>query len=215
MYTMGILHERILEAMKRYEDRKADIIYVHMLDTSIWNALSGRGRRISNDMIVGEIVHQGAERVLDPVKEKCRKINISLDGVVPPALERFVKFDSEGKPYVEICGKADGFYNGYPVELKTTRSNKKPRHPNKEWIRRGRIYAWLYEVEKGYVIVFNVITGEEYDHETPAYTDEEMRDIVEKWLRGEFPSTTLPILMNNYVGSSMNSKGSRDVGTQN
>jgi hypothetical protein len=193
--VMGILQERIIEAMKRYEDRKYDIIYVHMLDSPIWVALSGGSKTKSNSMIVGEVVHQGAERVLDDVEEKCRTLHVNIDNVVPPALERFIKFDSNGKPYVEICGKADGFYNDFPVELKTTRSNRKPRTPSKEWIRRARLYAWLYGKSKGILVIFNVITGEEVDHVLDAFTDEEVREMVEKWLRGEFPSPTLPLHM--------------------
>jgi len=184
--------------MKRYENRKPDIIYIHMLDDTIYNTLSKRDNHISNEMIVGEIVHQGAERVLDDVDARCREIKINLERVIPPAIERFVKYDSKNEPFVIVCGKADGFYNGYPVELKTTRSNNKPKQPNKEWIRRGKLYAWLYGVEKGYVVVFNVITAEEENYELPAYTDDEMKDIVEKWLRGEFPSFTLQ----NYSSNS-------------
>ena len=192
---MGILRDKIIEAMKRYENRRPDVIYAHMLDDTVWNALRER-RKITSEMIVGEIVHQGAERILDEPEPKCRKLYIRVDGIVKEAYERFVKLDEHGF-YVEVCGSADGLIDGIPVELKTTRSPNKLRKPPKHWVRRSRIYAWLYNTGKAYLIVFNLITGDEHDHAVPQYTDEEMREIVEKWLRGEFPSTTLPVFRNS------------------
>lgn len=191
---MEILKERILEVMKRYENRKPDVIYAHMFDSTIWKVISRRNSNVSNEMYTGEIVHQGAGNVLDPVEEKCRNVSINTDNIVTPALERFVKYDSNGKPYVEVCGQADGMYEGYPVELKTTRSSKRPTAPRTEWVRRAKIYGWLYGTEEAYLVVFNVITGREIDHKVKSYSDEEMKEIVEKWLRGEFPNPTLQYL---------------------
>jgi len=197
---VGILQERIAEAMKRYaRGRRPDVVYVHMLDAPVWVALAEKGAPASGEVLVGEIIHLGAERVLDPAEERCREVQVSAEGAVPPALERFVKFGPEGKPFVEVCGRADGLHEGRPVELKTTRSSRRPRSPEREWVRRARMYAWLYGADRGYVAVFNVITGEEEDHEVPAYTDEEVREILEKWLRGEFPSATLPVMAGNQI----------------
>lgn len=192
----GILHEKIIEAMKKYEERKYDVIYAHMFDKSVWSTLSKKNNNITNEMIIGEAIHRGASVVLDDTKEVCKSLTISIGNIIPPALERFVKFNSEGEPYVDICGEADGFYNGYPIELKTTRSSKRVFEPEKEWVRRGRIYGWLYDVDKAYLIVFNVINGKEVDHILQSYSNAEMRDITEKWLKGVFPALSLPISIN-------------------
>jgi len=192
-----ILREKIIQVMQnKYGNRKPDIIYVHMFDSTVFTALNEK-RQITNSMIVGEIIHQGAENVLEPAETKCKKVYLSnTDRMIQQAVERFVKYENE-KPYVEICGTADGFYNGYPIELKTTRIEEKLSKPNEEWIRRGKIYAWLYDTKKAYIIVLNVITGEEANHEVQPYTNEEIQEIVEKWLRGEYPHPTLTAIINN------------------
>lgn len=187
---MLILRERALKSMERYEERNTDIIYAHMLDSSIWKTMEDKRPRITNEMIIGEILHQGVGSILDPVESKCKTLHVSIDGVEKEVIERFVKQDEEGY-YVKVCGTADAFYEGYPVELKTTRNGRNIFVPRKEWVRRVKLYAWLYGKKKGYLIILNVITGDEANYEVDAYTEEEIREVIEKWLRGEFPRNTL------------------------
>lgn len=186
-----ILKEKVKEIMSRYEERRPDVVYAHMLDNTIFNILTHHNKVISGEMITGEILHQGVSKILEPAEEKCRELHVSTGNIVTPALERFIKYDSNGQPYVEICGQADAVYENYPVELKTTRSSKRPSTPKKEWVRRAKIYGWLYGREKAYLVIFNIITGVEMDHIVRSYSDEEMKEMIEKWLRGEFPNPTL------------------------
>lgn len=199
---MFILRDRVLKAMEKYEEREDDVIYAHMLDSPVWKILVEK-KVITKEMIIGEILHQGVGNMLDPVESVCREVRISprvVDKLDRRIRERFIKQDYDGY-YVKICGTADAFYNGYPVELKTTRSGRKFHAPKKEWIRRTKVYAWLYKKERGYLIVLNVISGDEANYEVTPFTDNEMRDIVERWLEGSYPTNTLPVMVKSLDNS--------------
>jgi len=77
-----------------------------------------------------------------------------------------------------------------PVELKTARRRLGPKSPV-SWIRRAKMYGWLYDSPTAYLVIINVVTGEERDVEVRSYSDEEMERIIKKCLRGEWPQKTL------------------------
>ena len=195
---MGILLDKLKDAVKEYEKRKSDIIYAHHLDDTVWVALEEKGippEMLENPYIlIGELVHRGVDRVLQPSRPACRQVAVPasivvrLDGRI---VERWVKFDGE-KHYVTVCGKSDAFVEiggvAYPVELKTTRMNHDNGVPMK-WIRRTETYAWLYRADEALLIVINLVSGDEYN--LFVKRPERFEDRVINWLRGRYPYYSL------------------------
>jgi len=194
----GILINRIREWMSRYRIRNPRIIYVHNLDDTVWYSLSHEDKkdRVNGYTLVGELIHNGAMFLFSKSEERCKEIYLtsgfvkSLDQRIT---ERFIHYRNN-YPYVIVCGSCDFLVelNGkrIPVELKTTRRKLGPTSPV-SWIRRTKIYGWLYDSDIAYLVIINVVTGEERDVEVRAYSDEEMARIIKKWLRGEWPQHTL------------------------
>lgn len=191
----GILSLRIIEEMeKKYNNRVHDVIYAHMLDDTVYKALSGgdRERDVNGSMVIGEMLHMALEQVFPGDGEKCRRLHVTPPAeAVEEAVERFVKIGGDGRRYVEICGSPDGMYGVIPVELKTTRNQKLLSKPRREWVSRARLYAWLTGSQTAYLIVVDVISGREANHLVTAYTDEDVKGIVEEWLAGNYPRRTL------------------------
>jgi len=194
----GILIDRVKEWMSRYRIRDPTIIYVHNLDNTVWHALNHEDRkdRVNGYTVIGELIHDGAMFLFAKAEERCKEVTLSpgfvktLDSRVA---ERFIHYRNS-VPYVIICGSCDFLIevNGkrVPVELKTTRRKLGPSSPI-TWIRRAKIYGWLYDSDIAYLIIINVVTGEERDVEVRSYTNEEMERIIKKWLKGEWPQRSL------------------------
>ena len=83
--------------------------------------------RLRPAIMVGELVHEGLAKLFDPPRSVCK-----------PAGD-----------YV-ICGSADAMINGYPVEIKFQR--RAPESPKDHHLDRIKVYMWLYDKEKGYLI---------------------------------------------------------------
>jgi len=168
----------------KYEDsRKPDIIYAHHLERPL--PAAGYKPPYTGSMAIGELLHLGVEKLLPKAEEKCVALEVSDEGLLPGA-ERFIHYAGY-KPYVILCGSADGMYNGHPVEVKTTRRNGAIPWA---WAHRARLYGFLYGT-KAYLVVINVVDGSETVRLLDPYTRDEVRKIVEDWLRGKWPRTTL------------------------
>ena len=195
----GLLINKLKERIRRYRVRDPSIIYVHNLDKPVWVAFHPEKEEnvINGYTLLGELMHCGLERVIEPACEWCKSIYLPrgfprlLDRKIA---ERFIHWQNSN-PYVIVCGSADGFVNingfRYPVELKSTRRDLRKPLPE-HWLRRPKLYAWLYGTRIGYLIVINVVDGMERDVKTVAYMDEEVERIIKKWLLGRWPSRTLP-----------------------
>ena len=197
-----ILTRKIIEAMEKYQNRREDVIYAHMLDKPFWNVT--KERRITNEMIIGELVHIAVENLLEKSEEKCKNVQISSEGGIPEAIERFVHTSSDGKEHVTVCGSPDAIHKGVPVEVKTTRKRTNLTHPRREWVNRARVYGWLYNSDKTMLIVIDLITGKEKLYELTPYSDDDMRTIIEGWLRGEYPITNLHF--HQHIGGDIRSQ---------
>lgn len=170
-------------ASLKYGDRRPDVIYAHYLDVPVY-AVFSTSDKMNGFMLVGELIHIGLEHLL-PADERCKRVMVSPMRVVPEA-EVFLRNGNE----VMICGTADAVVDNTPLELKTTRSDKRMKHPPEEWLRRASIYGWLYDSD-AVLAVLNVVTGEYREHRIRRLSDDEVRWIVERWLAGEYPRRTL------------------------
>ena len=191
----GILLDVLKKRIEEYRNRQDDVIYAHMLDDTVWRALKPEDLKkiISGYTLIGELAHAGLTKVLEPAGQRCRTVYLSrrlVRRLHRRISERFLHYDN-GNPFVVVCGSADAIYNNMPVELKTTRRPLNGRLPER-WVRRARVYGWLYQTAQSYLIVINLVDGTERDEVLKSYSDEEMEWIIKKWLLGEWPSRTLP-----------------------
>lgn len=195
----GLLIERLKERVRRYRVKDDSIIYVHNFDKPVWhwlNAKEDETKVINGYTLLGELLHAGLERVIEPAGERCKTVWLprGFPRVVDRRIaERFIHWQNSN-PYCIVCGSADGLIalksgEKVPVELKTTRRslNSLPE----TWLRRAKFYAWLYSKRIGYLIVLNLVTSEERDIEVKAYTDDEVERIIRRWLKEEWPQRTL------------------------
>ena len=182
-----VLRELIIERMReKYGRRDRRIIYAHNLDQNIIYTLMGVKSSISNEMIMGELIHLGVSTLLRDGIEKCDKIQIKPEIAMilnDEIKSRFIN-ERDGILFVYLCGTPDALTpDGKPIELKTTRSKQTIRP---EWVSRIETYTWLYRKD-GILIILNVITGEERVIPISKINDEEMKKRIELWLRGEYP----------------------------
>jgi len=83
--------------------------------------------RLRPAILLGELVHMGLSRLLDPAESKCK-----------PAGQ-----------YI-VCGSADAMIGGFPAEIKYQR--QAPGSPKDHHLDRIKIYMWLYDSPKGYLV---------------------------------------------------------------
>lgn len=176
---------------RKYGSRRANVIYAHMLDNPI-TVLDTRRReqdRLSTEMVIGELLHSGLEKILGEVKEACRTVPVSPVNPYTTALS-FIKNGA-----VTVCGTADAVIDNegdkIVIELKTTADSKLLLRPRSEWVTRARLYAWLYKATTAQLLVVYRVTGKEWTHVLPPYTDNEVRAILEAWLEARYPRRVL------------------------
>ena len=199
----GLLIEKLKERVARYRVRDPSIIYIHNLDKPVyyWFNEPSEEKIVNGYVLMGELLHAGLEKIIEPGTEKCKTVWLPrgfprlLDRRVA---ERFIHWNGNN-PYCIVCGSPDGIIeiNGfrYPVELKTMRRSLSNMLPE-VWLRRPKLYGWLYGSRIAYLIVVNVVTAEERDVEVRSYSDEEVERIIRKWLLGKWPIQTLPSIYN-------------------
>ena len=172
------------------------IIYAHYLEQPIHQALRKPSiDDINGSMIIGELIHSGFAKMIGGCREQRKTVFLDRD-IANRALREARRFITCNDNYcwVTVSGTPDAcIINSdgvIPLELKTTRSNNVRLYW--KWRHRLMIYNWLLDAPYGYVVVINIIDGSEKTFKVDkAFTADEIRDIIARWLMGEYPSWAL------------------------
>ena len=191
----GIIVSRLRQRLLNYRTRNEHVIYAHMLDSTVWRALRPMSMRtyVSEHTLLGELLHLSVSRILQPAGEKCREVEVppGIYTTIPsPVRRRFVLFRGMYR-YVVVCGSPDGILDGEPVEFKSTKRNISSWIPE-SWLRRPKIYGWLWGSRRAWLIIINVLDLTERDIPVESYVDQEFKRILYEWLRGRWPQRSLP-----------------------
>ena len=191
---LGLIFSRISRRVLEMESgKRRDVVYVHMLKYPVYYWLDpkrveeGQRRAATNpSVLMSYLVHAGALRYVRPAREMCVKLHVNTANVTPHVKRRFIK-DSK----VTLCGTADAVLllkgePAIPIEIKSTR--RRVDRPPPEWRLQASIYAYLYASPYAVLAVINLVDGEEYDHVVEPISEKRLKGIVERWLRGEYPS---------------------------
>ena len=192
MVVAVVVLEELKKEIERYNNRRHDLVYCHMLEKPVYYWLKEPKVEINNYMLLGELVHIGVERLLERAEPVIKTIYLPCTrkcGIKSEVWNRFVKYDRNKRLYyIVLSGSADALWGTHPVELKTTRRNiKKPKW---EWELRCKLYAYLYN-SPCVLSILNLVSGEELVVHYSVPPEHYIHNMVYRWLRGEFPYKTL------------------------
>ncbi len=190
----GLVWQLARRSMARYLFRYPGIVYVHYLERSVYEVLReirhGAREEVNGFMVVGEIVHRGVEALLGaPAFPVCRPVRVE-EQVVDEASEDVVRefvWVRAGRPYVILCGTADGYRDGVVYEVKTTRKRVTAASVPESWRARAAVYGFLYGAQEARLVIINVVDGTEVDVSVEPMSYGEVKRVLTDWLLGSYP----------------------------